>query len=197
MSEDDLGVWEQLLEPGLSSERASIGLCDIVDDIASRCPVINPRYESWVASDLILILISCSFPVGTALRFSIAFLKHLDLRERDSIPARTFSFLNATLVASYPPQSSTSDAVSALLKAFQHIIMSTPVLLLESVIFATQTGLAVWIEDNRFSLQGEAYNDLVSDFLISFLSLSLLSLLRSSCLSTNRSFSVCNCSPCL
>ena len=145
-----------------------------------------------------LMLMSCSFPVGTALRFAIALLKHLDLRERDSIPPRTFSFLNATLVASYPPQSSTSDAVSALLKVFQHMIMSTPVLLLESVIFATQTGLAVWIEDNRFSLQGEAYNDLVSDFDIPFLSLFLLlSLLRSSCLSTNRSFSVCNCSHCL
>ena len=117
---------------------------------------------------------SCSFPVGTALRFAIALLKHLDLRERDSIPPRTFSFLNATLVASYPPQSSTSDAVSALFKAFQHMIMSTPVSLLESVIFATQTGLAVWIEDNRFALQGEAYNDLVSDFDIPFLSLFLL-----------------------
>jgi hypothetical protein len=111
------------------------------------------------------MLMPCSFPVSTALRIAIAFLKHLDLRERDSIPARTFSFFNITLVASYPPQSSTSGAVSALLKAFRHMIMSTPVSLLQSVIFAIQTGLAVWIEDKRFSLQGEAYNDLVSNFL--------------------------------
>ncbi|KAN0127601.1 hypothetical protein V8E53_014579 [Lactarius tabidus] len=40
------------------------------------------------------------------------------------------------------------------------MIMSTPVSLLESAIFAIQTGLAVWIEDKRFSLQGELYNDL-------------------------------------
>lgn len=111
------------------------------------------------------MLIICSFPLSTALRIAIAFLKHLDLRERDSIPARTFSFLNATLVASYPPRLSTSDAILTLLKAFHHMIMSTPVSLLESVIFAIQTGLAVWIEDKRFSLQDEAYNDLVSDFL--------------------------------
>ena len=111
-----------------------------------------------------LVLISCSFPVSTALRIAITFLMHLDLRERDSIPARTFSFLNATLVASYPLQSSTSDALSTLIKACHHIIISTPVSLLESLIFAIQAGLAVWIEDKRFSLQGEAYNDLVRNF---------------------------------
>ena len=53
MSEDDLGIWERLLEPGLSSGRASIGACDVVDDIASKCPAISPRYESWIASVLI------------------------------------------------------------------------------------------------------------------------------------------------
>jgi hypothetical protein len=196
MSEDDLGIWEGLLEQGLSSGSSSIGPGDVVDDIASRCPVIGPRYATGLLS-FSLMLMTCSFPVSTALRIAIAFLKNLHLRERDSIPARTFSFLNATLVSSYPPQSSTSDAVSALLKAFHPIIMSTPVSLLKSVICAIQTGLAVWIEDERFSLQGEAYNDLVSDFLFPLSPYSLLSLLPSSCLSTNRSFSVCNCSHCL
>ncbi|KAH9028345.1 hypothetical protein EDB85DRAFT_1970625 [Lactarius pseudohatsudake] len=79
----------------------------------------------------------------------------------DSTPARMLAFLNATLVASYPPQSSTSDAVSALIRATQHMIMSTPVSLLESIVLAIQTGLAVWIEDQRFSLPGEAYNDIL------------------------------------
>jgi hypothetical protein len=95
---------------------------------------------------------TCSFPVNTALRIATASLKHRHLCGRDSIPSQTFSFLNATLVGSYPPP---SDAISALLSAFHHMIMSTPVSLLESVIFAIQTGLAVWIEDKRFSLQGE------------------------------------------
>ncbi|KAI9465060.1 hypothetical protein BJY52DRAFT_1184101 [Lactarius psammicola] len=144
MSEDDLGIWERLFEQGLSSGRASIGSGDVVDDFASRCPMIGP-----------------SFPVGTALRIAIAILRHLDLHEGDPIPARTFSFLSAILVASYPPQSSTSDAVSALIKALHHMIMSTPVSLLESIISAIQTGLAVWIEDKRFSLQGETYNDIL------------------------------------
>ncbi|KAF8258476.1 hypothetical protein EI94DRAFT_1130416 [Lactarius quietus] len=145
MSEDDLGIWERLLERSLSG-RTSIGPVsgDVIDSIASRCPMIGPV-----------------FPMGTALRIAIAILRHFDFPEKDSIPARTFSFLNATFVASYPPQSSTSDAVSTLIKSFHHMIMSTPIALLESVILAIQTGLAVWIEDNCFSLQGEAYNDLL------------------------------------
>jgi hypothetical protein len=53
MSEEDLGIWERLLEHGLSSRRASIGPGDVVDDVASRCPVISPRYESCVVSVLI------------------------------------------------------------------------------------------------------------------------------------------------
>ncbi|KAH9168458.1 hypothetical protein EDB89DRAFT_1583918 [Lactarius sanguifluus] len=144
MSEDDLGIWERLLEQGLSSGKTSGGSGDVVDDIARRFPIIGP-----------------SFPVSTALRIAIAILRYLDLREGDSIPVRAFSFLSATLVASYPPQSSTSDAISALIKAFQHMIMSAPVSLLESIVLAIQTGLAVWIEDKRFSLPGEAYNDIL------------------------------------
>lgn len=114
-----------------------------------------------------------SFPVSTALRIAIALLRHLDLHEGDSIPVRTFSFLSASLVASYPPQISTSEAISALMKTLHNMIMSAPVSLLESIIFAIQTGLAVWIEDKRFSLQGEAYNDLVRNirFLLSLYSL--------------------------
>ena len=138
-----------------------------------------------------VVLMSCSFPVNAALRIAIAFLKHLDLRERDSIPARTFSFLNATLVASYPPQSSTSDMVSTFIKACHRMIMTTPVSLLQSIIFAIQTGLAVWIEDRRVSLQDDAYNDLVCDFFFFGLSPDLASS-RSLCLSTNLSFSVYN-----
>ncbi|KAI9443507.1 hypothetical protein H4582DRAFT_1201132 [Lactarius indigo] len=144
MSEDDLGIWERLLEQGLSSEKTSGRSVDFVDDIASRFPIVGP-----------------SFPVSTALRIAISILKYLDLREGDSIPARTLAFLKATLVASYPPQSSTSDAVSALIKAIQHMIMSIPISLLKPIILAIQTGLAVWIEDQRFSLPGEAYNDIL------------------------------------
>ena len=44
MSEDDLGIWERLFEQGLVSGKTSIGLGDVIDDIASRCPVISPRY---------------------------------------------------------------------------------------------------------------------------------------------------------
>ncbi|KAH8994356.1 hypothetical protein EDB86DRAFT_3078209 [Lactarius hatsudake] len=144
MSEDDLDIWERLLEQGLSSGKTSDGSGDIVDDIASKFPIIGP-----------------SFPVSTALRIAIAILKYLDLREGDSTPTRMLAFLNATLVASYPPQSSTGDAVSALIRAIQHMIMSTPVSLLEPIVLAIQTGLAVWIEDQRFSLPGEAYNDIL------------------------------------
>ncbi|KAH9060463.1 hypothetical protein EDB87DRAFT_1616076 [Lactarius vividus] len=140
MSEDDLGIWERLLEQGISCGKMS---GDVVDDIANRFPIIGP-----------------SFPVSTALRIAIAILRYLELRDGDSIPVRTFSFLSATLVASYPPQSNTSDAIFALIKAIQHMIISSPVSLLEPITLIIQTGLAVWIEDRRFSLQGEAYNDL-------------------------------------
>jgi hypothetical protein len=42
---------------------------------------------------VLLMLMTCSFPVNTALRIAIAFLKHLDLRERDSIPRSNVFFL--------------------------------------------------------------------------------------------------------
>ncbi|KAH9007748.1 hypothetical protein EDB84DRAFT_1600427 [Lactarius hengduanensis] len=144
MSEDDLSIWERLLEQGLSSGKTSGGPGDLVDDIASRFPIIGP-----------------SFPVSTALRVAMAILRYLDLHEGDMISARTLSFLSATLVASYPPQLSTSDTVSTFIKAFQHMIMSTPVSLLESIVLAIQTGLVVWIEDKHFSLPDESYNDIL------------------------------------
>lgn len=45
------------------------------------------------------------------------------------------------------------------------MIMSIPVSSLEPVIFALQTGLAVWIEDELMSLSAEQYNVLVSNCL--------------------------------
>ncbi len=53
------------------------------------------------------------------------------------------------------------DAVSELIKAFRRMIISMPVSLLEPVIFAVQSGLAVWLEDNRVALSTDQYNDLV------------------------------------
>lgn len=46
MSEDDLDIWERLFEQGLLSVKTSIEHGDVVDDIASRCPSIGPRYET-------------------------------------------------------------------------------------------------------------------------------------------------------
>ena len=66
-----------------------------------------------------------------------------------------------TLTASYPPQPSTVDTASELIKAFHHMIISVPTSLLESVVFAVQAGLAVWIEDDSVSLSVDQYNDLV------------------------------------
>ncbi|SRR6266404_398521 len=137
------------------------------------------------------------FPLSTAFHIAIAILKHLHLHEGDSIPTRTFSFLSTVLVASYPPHSSTSDTVSALIRAFRSMIISTPVSLFEPTILAIQTGLAVWIEDKNFSLQSDVYNDLVRNFLSYSSPQSLLGALRSLCLSTNHSFSVCNSTHCL
>jgi hypothetical protein len=103
----------------------------------------------------------CSFPVNVALGIALAILRCLNLNEGDSIPARTLSYLNVTLTASYPPQSSTIDTASELIKAFHRMIVSVPVSLFEPVVFALQTGLAVWIEDNCVSLSVDQYNDLV------------------------------------
>ena len=66
-----------------------------------------------------------------------------------------------TLTASYPPQPSTVDTASELIKALHRMIISVPVSLLEPVVFAIQAGLAVWIEDDFASLSVDQYNDLV------------------------------------
>jgi hypothetical protein len=103
----------------------------------------------------------CSFPVNTALGVALAILRRLNLNEGDSIPTRTLSYLNMTLTASYPPQPSTIDTAFELIKAFHRTIISIPVSLLQPVVFAVQTGLTVWIEDNCVSLSVDQYNDLV------------------------------------
>ncbi len=103
----------------------------------------------------------CSFPVNTALGIALAILRRLNLNEGDSIPTRTLSYLNMTLTASYPPQPSTIDTASELIKVFHRMIISIPVSLLEPVVFAVQAGLSVWIEDDCVSLSVDQYNDLV------------------------------------
>ena len=105
----------------------------------------------------------CSFSINYALRVALAILRHLNLHEGDSISTRTFSYLSTTLTAAYPPQSSTIDAAYRLLKDIHHVIISMPVSLLEQVVFAIQTGLAVWVEDKYMALSTEHYNDIVSN----------------------------------
>ena len=53
MSEDDLDIWERLLERHFSVMDASPKTANIIDDITSKCPVIGPRYVSVVISLLI------------------------------------------------------------------------------------------------------------------------------------------------
>lgn len=103
----------------------------------------------------------CSFSVNTALGVALAIIRRLNLDAGNPISPRTLSYLNMTLTASYPPQPATMDAVSELIKAFRRMIISMPVSLLEPVIFTVQSGLAVWLEDNRVALSTDQYNDLV------------------------------------
>lgn len=103
----------------------------------------------------------CSFPVNTALGVALAILRRLKLDEGDLIPTKTLSFLNMTLTASYPPHPSTIDTASKFIKVFHRMIISVPVSLLEPFVFAVQTGLAVWMEDNCVTLSVDQYNDLV------------------------------------
>ena len=109
----------------------------------------------------LLTWIWCSFSVNTALGVALATLRRLNLNEGDSAPTRTLSYLNMTLTATYPPQPSTIDTASELIRVFHRMIISAPVSLLEPVVFAVQTGLAVWIEDDCLSLSVDLYNDLV------------------------------------
>ena len=69
-----------------------------------------------------------------------------------------------TLTASYPPQSSTIDTASELINVFHRMIISVPVSLLEPVVLAVQSGLAIWIEDSCVSLSVDQYNNLVRKF---------------------------------
>ncbi|KAH9977578.1 hypothetical protein BJV74DRAFT_860296 [Russula compacta] len=144
MSEDDLDIWERVLECNLSAVATSAEIVDIVDGITSKCPEIGP-----------------SFSINTALRLALTILRLLNHNEGDIVSSRTLSYLSITLNASYPPQSSTIDSAFKLIKALRQMITSTPVSSLESVIFAIQAGLAVWIEDRCASLSAEQYNDLL------------------------------------
>ncbi len=53
MSDDDLDIWERTLERHFSAVDTSPKSVDIIDDIASKCPAIGPRYVSGVISLLI------------------------------------------------------------------------------------------------------------------------------------------------
>ncbi|KAF8262567.1 hypothetical protein EI94DRAFT_1743415, partial [Lactarius quietus] len=108
MSEDDSASGSDCSNGAL--RRTSIGPVsgDVIDSIASRCPMIA----------------LCMYHVASVL-IGV---------DKDSIPARTFLFE----------------------RNFRRLL-SSAVIRYSRI----QTGLAVWIEDNCFSLQGEAYNDLV------------------------------------
>jgi hypothetical protein len=43
MSEDDLGIWERVLEQHLSVTDKPVKTVDIVESVASKCPEIGPR----------------------------------------------------------------------------------------------------------------------------------------------------------
>jgi hypothetical protein len=162
MSEDDLDIWERMLDQGLSTATKSAEAIDIMEAITSKCPEIGPRYVNYgvsvrIESD------QCSFSINAALHIALAMLRHLNLDEGDSIPTRAFSYLNTALIASYPPQLSTGDVTSKLLKGIHHMIICIPDSLLEPIVLAVQRGLAVWIEDKGMILSAEQYNDLVSN----------------------------------
>ncbi|KAI9508331.1 hypothetical protein F5148DRAFT_1197378 [Russula earlei] len=144
MSEDDLDIWEQALEWTLSAVATSAEAMGIIDDITSKCPEIGR-----------------SFSINAALRIARAILRHLNLDKVDSFSKETLSYLHMTVTVSYPPQPSMVDAAGEFMMVFHHAIITMPVSLLEPVVLAVQTGLAVWIEDKEMSLSEEQYNDLV------------------------------------
>lgn len=44
MSGDDLNIWERVFERGFSTADTSADIIDTIDNIASKCPAIGPRY---------------------------------------------------------------------------------------------------------------------------------------------------------
>jgi hypothetical protein len=52
MSEDDLDIWDRVLEQSRSAADTSTKTIDILEGVASKCPEIGPRYASYVESVL-------------------------------------------------------------------------------------------------------------------------------------------------
>jgi hypothetical protein len=52
MSEDDLDIWERVLERDFSVVDPSAKIVDIIDNITDKCPAIGPRYVRGVVSPL-------------------------------------------------------------------------------------------------------------------------------------------------
>jgi hypothetical protein len=50
MSEDDLDIWERVLDQNLPIATKSAKAIDIVDAIIIKCPEIGPRYVGYVVS---------------------------------------------------------------------------------------------------------------------------------------------------
>jgi hypothetical protein len=53
MSEDDLNIWERVLEQVFSAVDTSAKAVDIIDEITTKCPAIGSRYVSGAVSLLI------------------------------------------------------------------------------------------------------------------------------------------------
>ena len=47
MSEDDLDVWERVLEQNISAADTPAKTIGVIDAITSKCPEIGPRYVNW------------------------------------------------------------------------------------------------------------------------------------------------------
>jgi hypothetical protein len=50
MSGEDLDIWEQVFERSFSAAAMPIKTVNVIDDIASKCPTVGPRYAGCAIS---------------------------------------------------------------------------------------------------------------------------------------------------
>ena len=54
MSEDDLDIWERVLEQNISALDASAKTIGVIDAITSKCPEIGPRYVCLLVAGVLI-----------------------------------------------------------------------------------------------------------------------------------------------
>ncbi|KAA1469738.1 hypothetical protein DENSPDRAFT_640877 [Dentipellis sp. KUC8613] len=144
LSDLEFDLWEAVLERATMSQSAAPEQTLAVADSVGRC----------------LLDDELRLPVPSRVNFATALIRIVTLDETYPFPFDAFSFVNATLVASYPFPDQTSPCLD-LLSIVHNQVLLTPGSLLVTLLSSLEECLCRWIKDAEAVTSVQQYNSII------------------------------------